>query len=242
MIRLFVGVATALLALTALAGTEETTREPNATIRVLFIGNSYTYYNKLPSMLKELGKSASPPVTFITRMHAPGGCTLERHWEEGVAVKRISTRKWDWVVFQEQSTRPVEDFPRMAQYAAKLCDVAKEHGAQPAFFMTWARANKPAMTQGLARAYSTVATDNNAKLLPAGLAWHTALDKRPDLALHVDDNSHPNAKGSYLTACVFYAALTGRSPVGLSCAGAEITVEDAAFLQDVAWETAEKNR
>jgi len=37
----------------------------------------------------------------------------------------------------------------------------------------------------------------------------------PKLVLHQADNSHPNPKGSYLAACVFYTTLLDRNPVGL---------------------------
>src|SRR5262249_46570037 len=90
---------------------------------------------------------------------------------------------------------------------------------------------------------------------PVGLAWQAALKARPDFALHVADKSHPNPAGSYLAACVFYATIYGQSPKGLSAhitgtivdhtgkigdAQGELvnlSKEDSAFLQKVAWQT-----
>ena len=43
-------------------------------------------------------------------------------------------------------------------------------------------------------------------------AWAEALRRKPALDLWTDDGQHPGRKGSYLAACVFYAALTGRDP------------------------------
>ncbi len=130
--------------------------------------------------------------------------------------------------------RPVRDFPNMAKFAALLATIAHENGAQLAFFMTWARADKPEMTETLVHAYRALADQHHATLVPVGLAWRIALEERPDILLHEPDRSHPNARGSYLASCVFYTALTGRSPVGLSSAGLEIAPQEAAFLQDVA--------
>ena len=41
-----------------------------------------------------------------------GGATLQRHWEGGGALAAIRRGGWDFVVLQEQSTRPLDD--RMA--------------------------------------------------------------------------------------------------------------------------------
>jgi hypothetical protein len=45
---------------------------------------------------------------------------------------------------------------------------------------------------------------------PVGLAWAQALQREPGLELWAGDGKHPSKLGSYLTACVFYASLTGR--------------------------------
>ena len=49
---------------------------------------------------------------------------------------------------------------------------------------------------------------------------------------------HGNNYGNYLAACVLYATIFDRSPVGLSDRMlGMISDEDAAFLQKVAWDT-----
>lgn len=83
-------------------------------------------------------------------------------------------------------------------------------------------------------------------MAPAGLAWHIALKSDPTLILHyIKDRCHPNYKGSYLAACVIYAAITGKSPLGLkpfelrdSENAANVTLDDAeaASFQQAAWE------
>ena len=42
-----------------------------------------------------------------------------------------------------------------------------------------------------------------------------ARELRPDLNLYDPDQSHPSPTGTYLSACVFFGVLTGKSPVGL---------------------------
>jgi hypothetical protein len=94
------------------------------------------------------------------------------------------------------------------------------------------------MIEGLADAYEEVSHNLDALLVPVGLAWERVRRERPDLDLYIADGSHPNVHGTYLAACTFFVALTGRDPRGLSNAGmSEIEPEHARFLQEVAWQT-----
>src|SRR5690349_6622272 len=72
--------------------------------RVLFIGNSYTYFNNLPQMFAGLSASAKPPQTVETEMVVVGGATLKGLWENGRALEALKGGRWDYVVLQEQST------------------------------------------------------------------------------------------------------------------------------------------
>ena len=109
-------------------------------------------------------------------------------------------------------------------------------GAIPVFFMSWAYADKPEMTAQLAEAYTVAGNANNALVIPAGLAFARALSEQPELNLYVADKRHPTLAGTYLAACVVFAALTGRSPVGNPYL-AGIDAPTAHLLQTVAWET-----
>ncbi len=78
------------------------------------------------------------------------------------------------------------------------------------------------------------------RIAGGGMAWLRAWEKDPKLDLHYTDRAHPNLKGYYLNACVIYAALTDRSPLGLDRFG--LSESDAAFLQGVACEQAKEDR
>ncbi|HMV47455.1 MAG TPA: SGNH/GDSL hydrolase family protein [Blastocatellia bacterium] len=237
-------------------------------LRVLFIGNSYTYYNNLPRMLAGLAASAKPARVLETDMLTVGGATLKHLWEGGQAQQLLARGKWDYVVLQEQSTLGASKMvggvaqindPAEFHAAARVYDAEiKKLGAKTLFYMTWARQNNPASQTQLTEAYTKIGRELNASVAPVGLAWQAALKARPDLALHVEDKSHPNPAGSYLAACVFYAVLYGQSPEGLAegVTGAlvdssgkpgdtvgelvKLSRADAAFLQKVAWETVRK--
>ena len=215
-------------------------KKADGPMRVLFIGNSYTYCNDLPGVLIRLAAAADPPLAVEAEHVTKGGWSLQQHWADGIAIEEIRRGGWDVVVLQDKSTGPV-DWPgpvSMKAHARKFHAEIEKIGARTVFYMTWARQHKPEMIEPLAACYGEIAEELGAVAAPVGRAWQRALAQRPGLVLHVADRSHPNQLGSYLAACVFYATLTGRDPRGLPNGGlAAVSDEDAAFLQQVAWET-----
>jgi len=64
--------------------------------------------------------------------------------------------------------------------------------------------------------------------------------ERPSLALYVNgDNKHPSPAGSYLAACTFFAAFSGRPPEETAAVESflpdGLTAADARFLRATAW-------
>jgi len=73
-------------------------------ISVLWIGNSYTYYNDLPTIVSKLAEAAGETIEFDS--HLEGGWSWEKHWNSNETLEKIGSRAWDVVVLQEYSTRP----------------------------------------------------------------------------------------------------------------------------------------
>jgi hypothetical protein len=182
-------------------------------LKILFIGNSFTYSNDMPHILQ--GLAASRGRRLEIALHAPGGCTLEKHWQDGKATELVRGRKWDYVVLQENSTGPLENVKSMKEYAGKFDELIKKQGARTALFMTWARQDKAATQRRIAIAYEETAKQLGATLVPVGLAWQKARGGTKPFTLHAADKNHPNELGSYLTACTFFVALVDRKTEGL---------------------------
>ena len=214
--------------------------------RALFVGNSYTHCNNLPGMVAQLAASAPRPRQLDTEMVTAGGVTLEWHCENSATLEAIRRGGWDLVVLQEQSLRPVQNKEKMHEFGAKLGNEIEAQGAKPVLYLTWARQHKPEMQSGLTEAYLSLAEKIDAMVAPVGIAWQKAFAENPELVLHTEDQSHPNPQGSYLAACVFYAAFFQLSPAGLPGA---VTIDgkpvinldrqQASFLQSVAWQAAQ---
>src|SRR4249920_516704 len=104
----------------------------------------------------------------------------------------------------------------MFDHAKKFDAEIKKQGAKTILYMTWALQNKPEDQTAISKAYEALSKERKAQLAPVGDAWQTALRTNKKLTLHEKDKKHPNATGTYLAACVFYATIYGESPEGLS--------------------------
>ncbi len=68
-----------------------------AASRVLFIGNSYTRFNELPKLFRQMVAStgAAPPEVSAS---TPGGLTFAQHLQAPGTLKLIDEGHWDVVV------------------------------------------------------------------------------------------------------------------------------------------------
>jgi len=256
------------LLLAAAVAAPAAAQQARDTIDVLYVGNSYIYFNNLPGLVEGISKELTGPVVRGTA-HTHGGATLRAHLEDRHLTAIFSQgparqRHWDWVVLQEQSTlgrieRPGELGRPEAFYEAtrELTPMISAVGAKAALYMTWAKQAFPMQSGTLSRVYRSIGAELGLPVAAVGEAWAEVLRARPDLSLYTSDGSHPNATGSYLAACVIYATLTGRSPLGAprEITGAPWNMEgpivsaqptvlvslspaDAEYLQRIAWKAA----
>src|SRR6266511_635751 len=88
-------------------GNAQLTRSQVETVHVLFVGNSYTYADDIPWITTQLAASRKQPKTLEVEMIAFPGASLQSHWEKDDVTRRLEQSKWDYVVLQEQSSRPI---------------------------------------------------------------------------------------------------------------------------------------
>ena len=237
-----------------------TTLGPDFPKSEIFIGNSFFYYNNsMHSHVLAMQRAADPDhkqqyrATSVTI----GGSGFDWHDVESYfrpgAIGKYSfddnnnvvfnklDNLFDVAIMMDCSQCPIHPTlkPVFTEYAKKDTDIVRSHGARPIFFMSWAYADKPEMTAQLAEAYTIAGNDNDALVIPAGLAFAHAHEKQPELVLHASDKRHPSVAGTYLASCVVFAALTGKSPVGSSYL-AGVDAPTATFLQNVAWDTVQE--
>jgi hypothetical protein len=202
-------------------------------LKVLFIGNSFTARNNLPTLIAQLAEARGLQLQHL--LVSAGGASLRMHWNKGDAKKAILNAHYDYVVLQEQSTLPVKNPLRMHENIRLFDEAIKSTGAKTALYLTWARKNAPETQSAIAAAYSTIGQELGATVVPAGIAWECFLRKHTQPELHDQDQSHPTLAGSYLAACVFFAVLFGQSPVGVDSNLKGLTRPDIELLQKTAW-------
>jgi hypothetical protein len=100
-------------------------------------------------------------------------------------------------------------------------EVIKRAESRMALYMTWARQKSPQAQQAISNAYTSIAKETAAVLIPAGNAWREFLKKYKTPVLHDRDGSHPTLAGSFLAACVIFRTLFQQqiSPAKLSIDG-----------------------
>ncbi len=217
--------------------------------KVLFVGNSYTYFWNLPQHVASMAESQDIPLE--TRQSTAGGSNLGQHWKGEKALNSrniIQEGDYDAVVLQDYSLRALKASDSLMYYGQLFGELIRKSGAQAFLYLTWAREYDPYMQKTITDKYTELAKKINARLVPVGLAFERSRQLRPQLNLYDPDGSHPSPYGTYLSACVFYGAFTQKTPVGLpnrlisqDKAGEKLYLNilpsnDARFLQKVAEE------
>lgn len=208
--------------------------------RVLFVGNSHTgRHGGLDWQVENFVAAEDTPRSFDGEAMTEGGVTLEYHWNNG-ARQAIREGGYDTVVLQGYLPgAETQDARPFLEHARLLHSEAVESGARTIFFMTWPRGfNDWSDIDDVIEAHRALEAELGVHVAPAAYAFELAEAERPDLQLIGDDLVHATWEGAYLAAATVYATLFDRSPEGLPYAFG-IGVEDAAFLQRIAWQAVE---
>ncbi len=201
--------------------------------KILFIGNSLTYYNDLPGLVEQLSARAARPLAEdrVTLANA----TLGFHWYYTSARRRLYQDAWAFVVLQEYSSRPADD------PAATLADyrlwggAVNRLGARPIIFENWPHDARESDAPAMHATYLKVQQEIGGDLAPIGPAWLLCRRLHPEIELYVDEK-HPTVAGTYLAACVLYKTLYHQPATGLPTiiAGLDLAPDIAATLQKIA--------
>lgn len=220
---------------------------PGEPVKVLFIGNSLTFGNDLPGMLKTLAADADPAMRIEVSSITHPGLTLEKHWKRGEAQKAIREGEWHYVVLQGQSAETLTHKNNLFRNIRRFDTEINQSGAKTLLYMTWALQKAPQNQQKITNAYQHIGKQIGAQVIPVGVAREKLLKLKPDAPIYTADGKHPSPLGTYLAACVFYSSLSGQSPTGLSATvpnpsnpkqpHMELTENEALLYQQIAEES-----
>ena len=214
---------------------EDVKSEEKKSYSVLFIGNSYTYYQDMPKIFEFIGKTAGYDVTVTSITN--GGHTLAKMADPsdtyGAKVEEAlsGATKYDYVVLQEQSVRPASSAAGEFYKAVRnLAERVRATGAEPILYATWGRKTgsetltdygwtNESMTWKLAAAYAAIGEELNIPVAHVGLAFYDVYTGSSGTELYSTDKSHPAYTGSYLAAATLFAKIFEADPTDVSYKG-----------------------
>ena len=203
----------AILALLACASAAPTGPEiPENALRVLFIGNSLTYFNNLPAVVAAMAIATAQEKPPAFAMVAQPDYSLEDHWNDGRARSALDSGPWHFVVMQQGPSSLVENRQLLRDWTQRFAGPIRAAGARPALYMVWPSSSRSGDFDGVLAAYSGAAAAVDGLFLPAGEAWRAAWRRDSELALYGPDGFHPSALGTYLAALVIFTRLYDVSP------------------------------
>ena len=178
-------------------------------MNVLFVGNSLTYFNNLPEIVKRV--AACDSVDFNYKMIALPDYAIIDHWNDGVIIKEVNSKKYDFVVVQQGPSSQQEGREYLLRYGLKLDSLCDKNKTKLASYMVWPAKARSFDFQGVYASYKLLADSTKGIFCPAGAAWLKLWETNPDFRLYGNDEFHPSYNGSLLAALVIYGSLTKKN-------------------------------
>lgn len=175
------------------------------TYRLLFIGNSLTYANGLPELVKSYAASQGKDISVSTIAH--GNYALVDHWADGIMQEQIESGKFDFVIVQQGPSSQPYGRGLLIEYGNKISALCYENSAKLAFYMVWPSRQYYNTFDGVIESYRMAANENSDLLCPVGEVWQTYFNETDDFSYYGADGFHPSLKGSEVAAEVIYKSL-----------------------------------
>lgn len=184
-------------------------------MKILMLGNSFTFCNDLPDILAEISG-------WEVKQHTLGGAYLDMLLDTDTDYGKKTVellcgdRKWDIVVLQEQSNAPITQKERFMSAVERLCEMIRKNGATPLLYATWPYEKDGRELRGLGMdyddmyrkmydSYHEAAEKYNTLIADVGKAFY---ESGTDAGLYDSDSYHPSAKGSHLAAEVIMKTIS----------------------------------
>jgi hypothetical protein len=195
-----------------LSGCAHSGQYNNSIGRILFVGNSLTYYNDVPAMVGEIYSVISEHHSIETDMLAQGGLSIEQHLSNDVLKSTLAVSDYDVVVLQDFGGWPlcstdIDSCSSTSDPLSDAIDLVRSSGARPIWFSTYQRI--PDFQRALSKEAHRIALQLDVEIADVGgamLAFSSANDMT-DILL---PNHHPNILGSWIAAATIARSLSGK--------------------------------
>jgi len=186
--------------------------------RILFIGNSFTFYWNLPSLVEKM--SVERGLNWDVKHFTVPSATLEIHWNNPDLKSILQNETFNHIVIQEHSTNPLTNPDSTKFYFDQIVSLIPPT-TEIHFFSTWMypsieQFNTNNELYPIEESIKQMVEGTETKIIPVGRAFKLFKDKYPEFDLLMEDDKHPNSNGSYLASCVIFSHISAQSSLNLS--------------------------
>lgn len=231
---------------------------------VLFIGNSYTFYNDQYKVFRSICESQGMDINVETVVKSATSLSnvLDVNSEEySKLIGKLQIKDFNYVIMQEQSTKPIFSRQVFELDVKNLSDLIHEYNpdAKIVLFETWAREvgssfytenptyDYKSAEKALLDSYKGAADKYGYMISYAGVGFYYEHLKNLGMKLYQSDLTHPSGAGTYLAALIHAGTLFGINPKDVTyvptftieaSGGNRIqpTAEECALARDIAYD------
>lgn len=173
-------------------------------LKVLFIGNSHTYYHDLPAWVALMAREEGYECDVTMLAH--GGWYLRQHVKEPDVRFNIKYGHYDYVVLQEHS-HPFDDIPGYIEAATTLSGWIREAGSKPVIYGTWARKTEKNVQETMNNVNRKLAQDLGALYASVGESWWRYKESWPEIEMYDEDGAHASERGIEFAAKIIWVTI-----------------------------------
>lgn len=227
---LFVIPVLALFACTTNRQNGSNTTEPTSTsektkseYKVLFIGNSFTFYNSLDVLTQKIAQNLG--INMTCKAFTQGAHSLLEDTDPDDSLGKqifadLKVNQYTDIILQDKSNYPYNHYSDFKNGVKGMKEkiVPLQENADLHLYETWGYNSEnltapiPEMEATIKKNTDMVAKAYNIHAIYVGQAFTYVYENHTNINLyHPSDNKHPSYVGTYLSALVHVASLTGKS-------------------------------
>lgn len=188
---------------------------------ILILGNSRTFFNDMPAMLRQISDSAGSPVKLQIESNARPGYRLQDHLSDRRS-QRLLQYGWDEILIQGESNAQssYETAEAFQAAGARLAPLAQARSRQttllvawpydPSIYIDFPEYDRTAHLIFNQSVHANLARTSRLPRLDLAGVWESVRLSHPHIKLTSDGN-HPTVAGTYLYALAVYRHVS-RSP------------------------------
>ncbi len=176
--------------------------------KVLFLGNSHTYFNDMPYYAEYISKSCGiDGIAIKATMLADGGRSLKWHATQKDVRYNIIYGEYDFIIFQNNA-HPFDGYEELREGTEQLLSFVEQAVKKPTIvmYMTWSKKENPEDFKEMRDAYRKIANDFKLKLAPVGENFYE-INANYNTELYDSDGAHTSKFGAYIAALTIVESL-----------------------------------